>query len=71
MELSQLFSDSSPDPEKKKKGLPIKGEEPLFQSVPDDPTAPQAEWARNHDNQEPEQRTGHQPRLGQMSLALK
>ena len=26
-----------------KKNLPIKGEEPLFPSVPDDPTTPQAE----------------------------
>ena len=68
MEMSRLLSNSSSDPAKK--NLPIKGEEPLFPSVPDDPTTPQAEWARNHGNQEPEQRTGHQPRLGQMGLTL-
>ena len=41
MEMSRLLSNSSSDPAKK--NLPIKGEEPLFPSVPDDPTTPQAE----------------------------
>ena len=50
--------------------LPVNGKESVSPGIPDHSAAPQTEETHDKANEEPEQGAGHQPRLGQLGLAL-